>query len=60
MDRKWKRREKEFDEAFAFLSKVTHQWGFLAVVWIGVLTAIVTNVVISVVGVQELLRRLGH
>ena len=57
---KWKRKEKQFDELFAFIGKATHQLGFLVMMWVGMLAVVATTVVVSVLGVQELLRRLTH
>jgi len=56
----WKQREKEFDEVFAFAGKVTHQIGWLIMMWVGMLVVVVSTTAVSVLGVQELLRRLGH
>ena len=56
----WKQREEEFDEVFAFASKLTHQVALLILIVVGLLGSVVSTTAMSVIGVQELLRRLGH
>ena len=50
----WKRKEKQFDELFAFSNKVTHQFGLLIMTWVGILTVLATTVVASVLGMKQL------
>ncbi|MGA2424054.1 MAG: hypothetical protein ABSG07_08630 [Terriglobales bacterium] len=55
-----KQRQKEFDDWFELADKVTHQCGLLLMMWIGLIFALVSTTVVSLLGVQELLRRLAH
>jgi hypothetical protein len=50
----WKRKEKQFDELFALSNKVTHQLGLLIMMWVGMLTVLITTVVVSVLGMKQL------
>jgi hypothetical protein len=56
----WKQREKEFDEAFAFAGKVTHQIGWLIMMWVGMLVVVISTTAVSILGVLDLCRRLSR
>lgn len=50
----WKQKEKQFDELFAFINKITHQLGLLIMTWVGILTVLATTTVVSVLGMKQL------
>lgn len=56
----WKQREKDFNEWFAFAGKVMHQIALLLLMVVGLLVAVISVTAVSVLGVQDLLRRLAH
>ncbi len=53
-----KQREKELDEWFVLAGKAIHQTGWLIMVFVGMLVAVVSITVVSVLGVIDLWRKL--
>jgi hypothetical protein len=54
----WEQREKEFDDWCSYANNASHQFGLLALKFVGLAVAVISTTAVSVLGVVELWRKL--